>query len=103
MKIVGALGLRDVIARSEPSLAGAIAAWHAEVSAADWSSAADLSLRHPSAVAVGATALFDLGHHDHCVIIRINYEMRSVLMKYIGPRADAPWPQPRAKKTKAGS
>lgn len=92
MRVVGALALEELIARAGPSLAGAAAAWHAEASAAAWTCEADLRRLHPAAGMHDGRVVFDLGHDDHCVIARVNYEMRSVLTCYIGPRATAPWP-----------
>lgn len=100
MKIVGALGLGDLNAYSEPCPIGAARAWYAEVSVASWSCDKDLIRRHPSVLLEGDRALFDLGVDDYCVIARINYEVQSVLMTYFGPRASALWPMRHARNTK---
>jgi len=99
MKIVGAHGLGDLIARSTPCLGEAVAAWHAEVTAARWTCDADLLARHPTAKTKDGYVQFDLGHEDHCVIARVNYGMQSVRMTYTGPRAGIPRPQRRARRT----
>ena len=103
MKIAGAHGLGSLTAGSTSCLAGAAAAWHAEVSRAAWSCEADLLDRHPHALIQDGRVLFDLGHDDHCVVVRVNYGMQSVLMTYIGPRSGAPWPKPRPRRSKAAS
>ena len=91
MRVVGALELGSMIAGASSELAGAAVAWHAEVSAANWSCDADVAARHVNAAFDGDRILFDLGQDGHCVIVRVNYGVGSVCMKYIGERTGAPW------------
>ena len=103
MKIAGAHELGDMIARSSPSLSGAISAWHAEVSIASWTCEADIAERHCNAAFASDRVIFDLGHEEYCVIVRVNYEVQAVRMTYIGPRSGAPWATPRVRKAGAKS
>lgn len=92
------MALAEVMSRSDSRLAGAVSAWYFEASAADWSCAADVVSRHSAALVDGDRVLFDLGEDGHCVVVRINYELRSVLIGYLGRCEAAPWKR-RARKT----
>lgn len=89
MKVAGAHRLGEVVGRSASSLAEAISSWYAEVEAAAWATDGDIRARHPRAQFADGQVCFDLGHDDHCVVVRLNYEVQAVLMTYIGPRRDA--------------
>lgn len=94
MRIVGAHGLGALIDRSEPCLADAISAWYAEVVVADWNDEGELFARYPCAKLNGdGRVLFELGVGDHCVLVRVNYGCKIVLIESIGPCADASRPR----------
>lgn len=97
MNVAGALVLCELIAASSQDLAGAVSAWYAELRDAKWECSDDLCAQYPKVQVNGPDALFDLGHDDHCAIVRVNYEVRSVLVKYVGPRAGAPWAKRRVR------
>ena len=92
MKIAGAHVLTDLIARSTPRIAGAVSAWYAELVDACWSDDGDVLARFPRATIDGAQIRFDLGHDDHCAIVRVNYGVQAVLIRYIGPSTGVPAP-----------
>ncbi len=85
MKIAGAHVLKELISQSPPRTAGAVSAWYAELVDASWSDDGDVLARFPRATIDGALIRFDLGHDDHCAIIRVNYGVQAVLITYIGP------------------
>ena len=90
MKVVGAFLLGEAIAKVGRDRAGAIAAWHAEATAARWTCPSDVTARHVGAEFDGDAIHFDLGRDGHCVTARVNYGVGSVLITYIGERAGAP-------------
>ena len=90
MKIAGAHVLKDMICRSKPRTAGAVSAWYAELLDASWDDDEDVLARFPRATIKGAQIRFDLGHDDHCAIVRVNYGVQAVLITYIGPSTGVP-------------
>jgi len=92
MKIAGAHVLKDLIARSTPRTAGAVSAWYAELVDASWNDDGDVRAGFPRATIEGAQIRFDLGHDDHCAIVRVNYGVQAVLITYIGPSTGVPAP-----------
>jgi mRNA-degrading endonuclease HigB of HigAB toxin-antitoxin module len=97
MKIAGAHVLKDLISRSKPRTAGAVLAWYAEIADACWSDDEDVLARFPRATIEGAQIRFNLGHDDHCAIVRVNYGVQAVLITYIGPSTSVPAPAQRAR------
>lgn len=92
MKIAGAHVLKDLIARSKPRTAGAVLAWYAELVDASWNDDGEVLASFPRATIKGAQIRFDLGHDDHCAIVRVNYGVQAVLITYIGPSKGVPAP-----------
>jgi mRNA-degrading endonuclease HigB of HigAB toxin-antitoxin module len=98
MKIAGAHMLKDLISRSPPRTAGAVSAWYAELVDASWIDDGNVLARFPRAAIDGALIRFDLGHDDHCAIVRVNYGVQAVLITYIGPSTGVPAPAKGARR-----
>jgi mRNA interferase HigB len=63
--------------------------WFAQVSAADWASRAEVRAAFGSVDFVGVNwAIFDIGGNRFRLIVRISYEYRRVLIKFVGTHAD---------------
>lgn len=63
--------------------------WFAQVSAADWSTPAAIRADFGSVDFVGDNrAIFDIGGNKYRLIVRISYEYRRVLIKFVGTHAE---------------
>ena len=63
--------------------------WFALVSAADWATPADIRAAFGSVDFVGDNrAIFDIGGNKYRLVVRISYEYRRVLIKFVGTHAE---------------
>jgi mRNA interferase HigB len=66
-------------------LLGAIEAWIAEVSRADWRSSADVKRSYRSASVISAErVVFNIKGNDYRLVVSIDYPRRIVFIKWIG-------------------
>lgn len=59
--------------------------WHAQVSAADWATPADLKAQFRDAsILRGGRVVFNIGGNKYRLVVRINYAYRVVYVRFVG-------------------
>ena len=85
MKLMG-LGKLHVLATDDNQvLAGAAQSLRAELCAADWARARDVTKTFPNAQGDAVRFSIDLPD-DHCAVLVVNYPSQVVLVEFAGPR-----------------
>lgn len=89
MKLVGT----DVIQEAQRCHADAakrLSAWKAEVAAKStvWKSFQDVRARYPSADKVGDRYVFDIGGNKFRLVVKINFELGVVAVRWFGTHAE---------------
>jgi mRNA interferase HigB len=71
--------------RAHPDAEGPLRAWFHEVSGAVWRGPADVRSRYASAsFCAGNRIVFNIGGHKYRLIVRVKYEVKLVLIRFIG-------------------
>jgi len=104
MRILGANHLQGLGRQSLGEDASAVMAWWGEVRLAEWRSEADLLQRFPSALTHDPDhVLFKLSKGGHCMLVRVNYQLRLVLIEKFGPSSEITWPPAGSQKKRVRS
>ena len=87
MQLIGISKLSALAQNASDELRGAVLALHAELVAAEWSSAADAKAAFPAAKCEPKRLEVALDHR-HCVIVAISYETGIAVVEFAGRRTD---------------
>lgn len=89
MRIISKATLRAFWER-HPSAAGPLKAWFAVVSVAEWQRPADVKAMFGTTVDFVADnrIIFDISGNKYRLIVRVSYEYRQVLIKFVGTHAE---------------
>jgi len=87
MRLIGISKLSELAQKATGDLRGAILALHAELVAAEWSSAADATAAFPAAKCERKRLVIALDHR-HCVVVAISYEAGIAVVEFAGRRMD---------------
>lgn len=89
MQIIALRTLRQFWEK-HPAAETPVRTWYSTVNAAEWSSPADIKKQFGTLVDfVGDNrVIFDLGGNKYRLIVRISYQYRRVLVKFIGTHAE---------------
>lgn len=89
MRIISKATLRTFWEHHPPS-ASPLKTWFALVSAAEWRSPADVKTMFGRTVDFVADnrIIFDIGGNKYRLIVRVSYEYRQVLIKFVGTHAE---------------
>lgn len=88
MDVIGLKKLHDFWRRHRDA-ENALKAWHAEVVHAQWESPADVKARYPKAsILKGSRVVFNICGNKYRLVVQINYELKKVLIRFIGTHAD---------------
>lgn len=64
---------------------GQLEAWYSEAKHAQWASPADIKAQYGSASIIrGNRVVFNIGGNKYRLIVRINYESKTVFVRFIG-------------------
>ncbi len=91
MRIISQRILQEFLAspegRNAPIAVTALNVWFAEVTGATWETVADIKRRYPMAnIASLDRITFDIGGHDHCMLVSVDFELGIVRIRWIGTR-----------------
>lgn len=104
MRILGAKHLRGLGRHSLGEDASAVMAWWGEVRSDEWRSEADLLQRFPSALTHDPDlVLFKLTDGGPCMLVRVNYHLRLVLIEQFAPSSEITWPPAGLRKKRVRS
>lgn len=88
MRIVARSTLREYW-RKHPAVEQALKAWYADVSHAEWGSPADLRKTYATvSILKDARALFNIKGNQYRVVVRINYSLKLVFIRFVGTHAE---------------
>lgn len=63
--------------------------WHAQVSAADWATPAEVKAQFGDAsILQGGRVIFNIGGNKYRLVVRINYPYRVVYIRFVGTHAE---------------
>lgn len=72
-----------------PDSKGQLAAWHAEVSKADWSTPQEIKDVYKTASFLADNrVVFNIKGNDYRLIVKINYPYRIVYIRFVGTHAE---------------
>lgn len=63
-------------------------AWHAIARAADWSDTSDVKAQYGNASFVGDRVVFNIAGNKYRLVVRINYPVRIVYIRFVGTHAE---------------
>jgi mRNA interferase HigB len=88
MRVVGRMRLEE-FASQHADVRAPLDAWVCEVEEANWQAPADLKARFPSASILGdARVIFNVKGNRYRLEVKVNYEMKTVLVTRIGTHAE---------------
>lgn len=87
MKVVGAEIIEDA-QRRHADVSRRLSAWLAEAKDAKWASFQDIRLRYPKADRVGGRYVFDIGGNRFRLIVKINFAVGVVSIRWFGTHAE---------------
>ena len=87
MHLIGISKLSALAQNATGDLRGAVLALHAELVAAEWSSAADATAAFPAAKCERRRLVITLDHR-YCVVVAVSYETGIAVVEFAGRRMD---------------
>ena len=90
MQVVALRTLRRFWERGNPQAEKPLRAWHTIVTGAEWNGPADVKDQFGTTVDFVADnrLIFNISGNKYRLIVRVSYEYKSVLVKFVGPHAE---------------
>lgn len=84
MRIISKKALIDYWSKV-PAAKSELNAWHAEAKDADWATPTDVKAKYGNAsILKGGRVVFNICGNKHRLIVRINYDYRTVYVRFVG-------------------
>src|SRR2546425_11801616 len=71
-----------------PDAEGPLLAWFREVEKEHWGSPADVKRKYRHASIVGDRVVFNIKGNNYRLVVRINYELEVVFVRFVGPHEE---------------
>ena len=88
MRIIAKKSLRESW-KKHPDAKKPLEAWYKEVKLEMWDTPHDLKEQYPKASIIGDNrVVFDIGHNQFRLIVRVNYRYHKVYIRFIGTHSE---------------
>ena len=88
MRIIAKKTLKEYWEK-EPAARTALAAWHAEAKAAEWSSPADVKAHYATAsILKDGRVVFNIAGNRYRLVVWVNYDFHTIYIRFVGTHKD---------------